>query len=269
MVTRTRTLHMTITGDAITEQCRRMWATEKNPDGAMRVLSAAAPHLDEATKMDIVLGKKKISGENSKCFIEEDDSITDLNGMRLLSLAEMFSEQKAKTIKLDDENKDLRDQNREMCFIVDKVKEEEREEEEKEQFRKDTKLMGLGASSMMAMIPGFAAAQEAILNPETGKPKADPKLEGKNGWITPAGKFFPCKFMGHVNLADRLGMTEADIEKSHVKVQDSKDPNAMIKRFDDDFPHIPSRGVTQAQFNTMDKWCAKHGRKMPENIEVR
>lgn len=120
------------------------------------------------------------------------------------------------------------------------------------------------------MDPRLQAAAEAVLNPPKVCPAPDKDLTSMNGWINPEGKLYPCGFMGHDNLAHLLGKTVPILEKSWVKLQDRKDHRAPTDRpGDHDFQHIPDRGVTQAQFNTMARWCTKHSRPVPTNIEVR
>lgn len=132
------------------------------------------------------------------------------------------------------------------------------------------RAFGLGAGIMATLDPRLQGAAQALFNPETGVPKPDKELAGINGWISPEGKLYSCNYMGHVNLAHRLDKTEAVLEKSWVKLQSCNDPMAPFERpGDHDFIHIPDRGVTQAQLNTMNRWCTKHGRPMPTNIEVR
>ena len=100
------------------------------------------------------------------------------------------------------------------------------------------------------------------------KTSPDASLVGLNGWIFPDGKFYSCGFMGHIRLADALGSTEGKLEEDCVKVQDCKEPLAVIPRDGGNFPHIPLKGVTQAQFDTMWGWCQKHGRELPKDIIV-
>jgi hypothetical protein len=112
-----------------------------------------------------------------------------------------------------------------------------------------------------------------------GIPKVDKDLDGLNGWISPDGDFYSCGFMGHIDLADRLGFKEGEIEKTWVKVRDRKDPNAAEFRefLESDFSFpclsgglsamIMSESITQSQYNTIFSWCQKHNRNMPEDIE--
>jgi hypothetical protein len=116
------------------------------------------------------------------------------------------------------------------------------------------------------------AAQSVVLDEMTKpieKPDIDHNLVGLNGWISPEGNFYSCGFMGHVRLAAGLDTTEGELEKKWVKVQDTKDPLAPMARFGSDFVHIPDKGITQAQYDTMWNWSVKHLRLFPKDVKIR
>jgi hypothetical protein len=117
-------------------------------------------------------------------------------------------------------------------------------------------------------LPSATGVLDAILNRPTVCPKPDSTMTPLNGWLSPDGKFYPCGFMGHCNLAELLGKTEEQLERAWVKIQDSREPLCPFPR-DNDFPHIPDRGVTQKQLDAIHRWCDVHGRKPPEDLTVR
>ncbi len=132
-----------------------------------------------------------------------------------------------------------------------------------------------GVSPLLALIDPalMPAAQALFAAPLKEPPPVDREMASPNGWLSPDGKFYPCGFMGHVRLAAVLHKDgEPGLERAWVKIQDSHDPQAIIARYKapgSDFAHIPTRGVTQAQLNAMQRWCDKHGRQLPPELEVR
>lgn len=127
------------------------------------------------------------------------------------------------------------------------------------------RVMGMDPARVKA---AKEAVLESIMEPQPeGPPEPDTEFESLNGWLSPDGTFYGCGFMGHVGLAFRLGSSEGRMEKSWVKVQDAQEPQAITPRFGNDF-FVPDNGVTQAQYDAMFAWCEKHGRKLPENLEV-
>jgi hypothetical protein len=135
---------------------------------------------------------------------------------------------------------------------------------------KDT-MLAAGISSNLAnsLIENPIKTLDSVISKATGKPSIDKDLNGLNGWISPDGDFYSCGFMEHIDLADSLGFSEGEIEKTWVKVRDREDPRgfAEIRKC---LPHdfmLPNK-ITQSQFDTIYSWCQKHGRNTPEDIET-
>lgn len=265
-----KTINFKIDGDWLTDHVRCLWA-EEACDKAMSTLDAAFPDMSEEKRIAICTGKTKLSGCDEMC-LEKDDAAMSSHGLPLLSPIQMLIKAQA---TIEAKKKEFNDFVRE----VNEAREREEDEEEVEKYDFRTrKLTAKGErineeierrlgikTALMVADPRLAAAHEAIFNPPTEKPVQDKALDGKSGWIRPDGAFFACAYMGHVNLADRLGSTEGKMEQTWVKIQS----NALLTHIGLNDFRLPDRGVTQAQFNTMDKWCTKHKRKLPTNIEMR
>ncbi len=282
-----------VEGEWLTEFCRELW-TQRDGRRAIDTLVKSLPGMTEAQAIEICTGKKKLTGVNNVAF-EDDNATKDSYGNPLLSVAEVFGWSKNKIEELTTRINDvgaattaiaspwgqldappsmLRRLKHEIEFSGpeahapadwDEIEKEYPVEVEAARARQEQQ-----ARQNLYEVPdhpALAAARAAIFD-EPVKPKVDAKLESKNGWIDTKGKFWPCKYMGHGNLAYALDTSEKTCELSWVKVSDHLDPACTFPERSD-FPRLPDRGVNQAQFNTMEKWCAKHGREMPEGLEVR
>lgn len=87
-------------------------------------------------------------------------------------------------------------------------------------------------------------------------PPPDTKLEHEDGWVLPDGKFYPCGYMEHIWLAEKLGKPEREAEKAGwVKISHGLDGTLYI--------HRGERDVTQKQINTVFDWCTKHRKPLP------
>lgn len=103
---------------------------------------------------------------------------------------------------------------------------------------------------------------DAVMNPPEPqkKPKTGDIKKEDNGWILPDGKFYPCGFMGHGQLACDLGMANSDrgaedlgwvrcglseMDGSrNIRIKDGKEP-------------------TQAQINKIDLYCEANDMELP------
>ncbi len=86
----TTIMHFSIAGDWLTNTVRSLWADGKM-NRAMTILGDIRG-LDEATKMEIILGKKKFIGESGDDNGLElvDDDATEINGVPLLTAEQIF-----------------------------------------------------------------------------------------------------------------------------------------------------------------------------------
>lgn len=92
---------------------------------------------------------------------------------------------------------------------------------------------------------------------ERPAPKPDSTVSADDGWITPDGKFYPCGYMEHVWLADKLGKEEREAEKAGwVKISHGLEGKLYI--------HKGEREPTQKQLDTLFDWCQKHKVVLPD-----
>lgn len=108
----------------------------------------------------------------------------------------------------------------------------------------------IGEAALSGDVSAYIAAQIAM--EEKSCPPPDTKLEARDGWILPDGKFYPCGYMEHIWLADKLGKSEPEAEKlGWVKIHHALDGGLYIT--------INEKRFTQKQQNTLFDWCQKHG----------
>ena len=80
-------------------------------------------------------------------------------------------------------------------------------------------------------------------------PKPDRTFKSGDGWITPDGKFYPCRYMEHIWAAHKIaGLEEKDAEKrGWIKLSDNI---AMGKKV-----YEGGKKPTQKQRDTLFDWC--------------
>ncbi len=107
--------------------------------------------------------------------------------------------------------------------------------------------------------------------------KVDKTLMATNGWISPDGVLYACKYWEHIDLAiflvRKLKLNESESEErvlekaGWIKLQMSNfDSRALFYRwigFENDYE------VTQKQFDIIFDWCQLHKQKMHSRFKVK
>lgn len=226
-------VHFRVSGEFITERARELFACEGWLK-AFHFLTTAFPTMSEDMKKGIWEGKLKLVGID-EFTVEEDNVITSRSGMLLREPVR----KKATPVSEDEED----------LF------------EERQMEVMSRKLATLKSQGMHDLAKNVAA----VIRREVPLPKPDRALNGAHGWIKPDGKFFACGYGEHLALAACLDFTGEQLEKTWVKVQNAAMAGVPYAHLAFDF-YKPDRGVTQAQLNTMDRWCDKHNRPLPLDI---
>lgn len=94
---------------------------------------------------------------------------------------------------------------------------------------------------------------------------ADQTLESRFGIICPDGLFYPCDFMGHMNLADEMveaGFLNPDGNASYRTYLDVEKHCVMISSA----PLTTAKRLTPRQKLTLEKHADKHGYITPEGF---
>jgi hypothetical protein len=91
-------------------------------------------------------------------------------------------------------------------------------------------------------------------------PEPDFELKSRNGWIDREGKYYPCDYSGHIDLAMRLNDGEHKLELlGWIKVSDALDPRSWEHNRQSII--VGDKEPNQAQINTIYALCEKHGYK--------
>lgn len=85
-----------------------------------------------------------------------------------------------------------------------------------------------------------------------------PKFESTNGWVLPNGDFMECEFQGHNSLANKMGTTERELEKTAMKIsQYGRDLTKSSRglRGRPNFISPRESNLTKEQLDTLEEYC--------------
>jgi len=256
----------TVTGEFITNMSRTLWADEDQPEKALNLLRAAFPDMEEADRLCIVTGSKKLTGDsNVGCELESDNVIESQcgNPLTLDNMLRRFRER-------EDESEDLLQlatgQTARMASPHGRVEVPLRRTriETTECFRG---VCVLKDDVDLEKIPyrkcGMSYKVQVHKAPEADKPSTRPTValdsipaNATDGWLSPEGKFYQCGWQEHISLAFDLGETQNALEqKGWIKLS----ANEIFE------PYRPP--ATQAQLNRIFDWCRATSRKFPKWLE--
>ena len=277
-------LYFTITGKFVTQHARDFWV-EGNEHKAIAFLVENLPGVTPEQALQVCTGKAKFTGEaklgdeNSCVFLEDDNIITHRN-MPLLQLQEAFARKDQIVKQSNDEVRDATEDPVGRASPWGYISIPPRINDMLLSGKIDwdsPKMRPYQREPYISKTPSFLSPpditdvkMDAIVDdlantlPKSVHPKPDKELNSLNGWIDRRGRFFPCEYQGHIELADLLGDGERELEKQGwIKVSDSQRfalglPDISV---DPDF-----KGATQSQIDTVFGWCQKHGRKFPKDF---
>ena len=93
-------------------------------------------------------------------------------------------------------------------------------------------------------------------------------LDTRNGWLSPTGKLIPCYYMEHDFFAMVILSEKYELNSQQAITRgDALIQLGWVKLQDQDWPY--NNLVTQQQIDTIWDYSQKHGRKMPEDIQVK
>lgn len=262
-----------IEGEFLTNISRTLWADEKSPQKAIRLIKSAFPDMEEATVVSILTGKSKLAGNSSEgIFLEVDNSEVTENGnpLSLIAILEKMVEQQ-------DELEDYQE------FALGQTEVVPSEKGLIEVPRKWTTFKDTDCKRYLNLPSGknlkdiihrkvdskirkekffsdntnFLREQKGVAIAERKPQKSYPSIVRDTGWLSPEGKFYPCAYGEHAEIAFHLGMPERQLEGlGWIKVQEKK-------FFWDFFGHAKP---TQAQINGIFDYCTKKGIPMPSGL---
>jgi hypothetical protein len=200
--------HFSIDGDYLTNLVRSMWADDQNPEKALAVLESGFPEMPYSQRLSIVCGSKRLVGDEQGIELVDDDA-THTEAGTLLSLASVLrslrqaAEEGADALQLLSDTTIKVPSKRALVAIPLRR-------------LRDYKAGKIDLEDMLyrqvsAWPPEVPTPRPAapILEKEVEEdlPPAIPeaKITGDSGWLSPEGKFYPCRFMQHTALARALG----------------------------------------------------------------
>jgi hypothetical protein len=233
-------LHFRIQGEWITEKCRNLWA-EGEATKALNILVDGVHGMTEAIALEILCGRKKLSGWDSKIRLVNDNAKVDDRGIPLpKSVAHLF---KKKDRQLQSAMEDHQE-------TVKKVL-EQREEENAEAFRDAARPF---SRSMRRAAEERKAEEEKPFEPP--QPTTAWGMY-RSGWLSPDGKFYGCEYTGHRSLVSDLdkGGERALEETGWIKLS--------VGHWFSPWKFLEANGkITQAQLDTLFDWHQHQEQKM-------
>lgn len=217
-----------ITGDFITRQARAFWADDNQPERAIRLLGDIEGLTMDQT-IGILEGSLKLTGDSSSGIdLEPDkhegkklldvivelrkelnDAKDDLADWNQMALGDTFiagSPTGARVVPLRRESKSRPGRLAEGLEFSDLIEDEGREGRPIRVWKERESPLPRRALASIKAIGGYDLDDE----PEEKRPppKGENKITSDTGWLSPDGKFYPCKYGGHNDLAARLGISQ-------------------------------------------------------------
>lgn len=276
-----RTATFSISGAYITALCRTFWADEGEPERALKLLEAAFPTMDRSDMFCIITGSKKLVGDSNNGVDLEADNAKVSECGNDLSLEAVLGRFRKK----DDEAQDWLQLATHQTEVVPSPKGPIEVPRRRTKSRK-----GLGDNIYLNAeyedlkdIPHREITTDIdcrrFLNKDKRRrerleevgieevkrpapPEARLTITQENGWLSRDGKFYPCRYWEHRDLAWSLGYDERNLETlGWIKVQKSgEDKHTM---FYWEYDHFKP---TQAQIDLIFDYCTKNKQEMPEGL---
>jgi hypothetical protein len=272
---REKKLCFSVTGKFLTDLGRKLWADDQDPEKALDLLKTAFPDMPQSVVMSVLLGEKKLTGDSNIGIEVEDDNQSITECGHDLGLKSTFKRLRDKIDMLEDR---IQMAEHVTEFVPSPKGMVEVPSRRTTRYEKQTGgHIGLKADIDLEKIPHRKIhplrKKESMLCParETERaniglevevepplpPPPDPQsaITQDEGWLSPEGKFYPCAYGEHINLATRLGLNSIQMEKTGwLKVQQGK------VFFSDLFGQTEP---TQSQRDKVFDYYMKQGQELP------
>jgi hypothetical protein len=297
----TESVCFSISGSFLTDHCRSLWAQEDRADHALKTLMVSLHGITHEQAISILEGHNKLVGNSS------DDAGLRLvpdKSKKKVKLPTLQETLKRLTAERDEARDDCADviqlhlgetvglgspgglrkvprrktENRNGVAGARRVLKKgyefpDQPEETREKGAKELKFFeeteqskySVARSKMPApkMVEAPEEEEEEVLPP----PVAHDEIDSDIGWLSPEGKFYPCSYTGHIELASRLSAivhlgstSESTLEdKGWVKLCRGADGQHHIFGFLMDCKARP----TEIQIRMVTDFCLMSGFELP------
>lgn len=217
----------TVTGEFLTDLSRTLWADEGEPEKALRILEAAFPEMSKSTMFEVLVGKQRLDGDsNAGITLQPDDEPVSQHGNEraLEAVLRKFRDQA-------DEGEDWKQMATGQTRIVPSPKGRvEVPVRRTRNNRLNADLVNIPYREADAEVlrkkfydtdTNRQRCEQGIEEAESpSPPKPKRSITTATGWLSPGGKFYPCAYGCHHEVAFRLGYREPMLEKlGWVKLQ--------------------------------------------------
>ena len=181
-------LHFKVQGEFVMDIARNLWA-EGEAAKALKLLTEGLHGMTEGTALEIVTGKKRLSGWDNNIRLLKDQATKDNRGLTLpKSLAEQF---KRKEKEVESLRKDHAELVQQACSVLDRVEEVALSPNKRK-----------GAGAILDVLDGL---DEIVGPPKKTRPRPTTDYKVWDcGWLSPEGDFYGCPYFGHVSLSFHL-----------------------------------------------------------------
>jgi hypothetical protein len=240
-----KVLHFSVTGEFITGISRNLWAEGEHAK-AIKLLVDGVRGFSECMALEVVTGQKKLVGTNLLKLVK-DNATKDDRGLDLpKSAAAAFTKNRE---ALDEATKEAAEVARAASETFADIE--------------DAVLADADKRSQARAVENRIDAHWDRIGKVLGYvPKPEPTTEYEKwdaGWMAPNGKFYGCKYHGHIALAEELDITEPDCEREGwLKLQNDiwVRPWLYMERY--------GGHITQLQLDALFDWHQKKGKKLSD-----
>lgn len=241
--------HFSVTGEFVTRIARNLWAEGEHAK-AIRLLVNGVQGFAECMALDVVSGRKKLVGTNDLKLVK-DSAKTDDRGLVLpKSASDAFTQNRA----------DLTAAKREANEIAAAAS--QRFDDVEDAIMDDADRISVNRTAEERIAEHWERVGDAM--GLTSKPEPTTEFEKWDaGWLSPGGKFYGCKYRGHIGLAEHLGSSEPQLEDGGwIKLQTDIWIHPWL------YSERLGGHITQQQLDTLFEWHQKKGKKLSGWMEA-
>lgn len=267
-----RIAHFVVHGEDLTRIGRQMWADEREPARALRLLLDGLQGIDLQQAIDVLTGKAKLTGSNSRVRLVRDDADTSPCGQPFPSLIEAFDHERKRSEMAERDSRDAvvllahdtvmmasPGGRREVSMETAHELERGRITWEDVRVFRDCSYMEVARARQDETGGPPPPLQEAPVDDpwqqppsEEPPPESYPAITQDTGWLSPEGRFYPCSYYEHDSIAHRLGKSRWDLDRL-----------GWVVLAGSEGIHRGNIEVTQAQRDLVFDWCTSRKQELP------